>query len=144
MVKSGRFANRSEVIREATKLLLSAGDTPPQASKARSTAHLVSLMIAWTTPDVKAIVLYGSLARAEFTPQSDIDILTIIGRGVPWRVRRTLYDIIYPVIVGMGVDVSLLVVERAGWLNMIQEGDPLARSIRKEGVLLWGSLEHPA
>ncbi len=144
LVKSGRFANRSEVIKEATRLLLSAGDMPPPSSMARSAARLVSLLVEWNTPDVKAIVLFGSLARGELTSQSDIDILVIIRRGRPWKVRRTLYEVIYPVIAALGVDVSLLVLDRGAWLSMVQQGDPLAASILKEGVLLRGNLEHRA
>ncbi len=144
LVRSGRFANRSEAIKEATRLLLSAGDTPPPSAMARGAARLLSLLVAWNTPAVEVIVLFGSLARGEPTPQSDVDILVLIGRGRSWKVRRTLYNLIYPVIAGLGVDVSLLVLDRAAWLSMVQQGDPLALSIMKEGVLLWGRLERPA
>jgi predicted nucleotidyltransferase len=144
LVKSGRFANRSEVIKEATRILLSTGDVPPPAAMARSAARLVSLMVEWNMPDAKAIVLFGSGARGEFTSESDIDILVLIGKGTPWKVRKTLYDLIYPVIASLGIDVSLLVVDKKMWLSMRQQGDPLAVSILKEGVLLRGNLEHLA
>jgi len=144
LVKSGRFANRSEVIKEATRLLLSSGDTPPPSSMARSAARLVSLIVAWNTPSLEAVVLFGSLARSEFTPESDIDILVLISRGSAWKIRRALYNQIYPVIAGLGLDISLIVVDRETWQSMVKQGDPLAVSIRQEGVVLWGSLEHPA
>lgn len=143
LVRSGRFANRSEAIKEATRLLLSAGDLPPPSSMARAASRLVSLLVAWNAPSVDAIVLYGSLARGEAGARSDIDILVVISRGEAWKVRRSLYDLIYPVIVALGVDVSLLVLNRGSWLSMAQQGDPLAGSILKEGVVLWGRLARP-
>lgn len=138
LVKSGRYANRSEVVKDATRLLLSSGDQPPPSSMAKAAARLAALLAAWNTPAIEAIVLYGSTARGETTPESDIDLLVIIREGKPWIVRRTLYELIYPVIASLGVDISLTVLPKNHWLDMIVQGDPLAASILKEGLPLWG------
>ncbi len=138
LVKSGRYANRSEVIKEATRLLLSSGDHPPPSSMAKAAARLATLIAAWNTPTIESIVLYGSLARGETTPESDVDMLVIIREGKPWMIRRALYELIYPVIASLGVDISLIVLTKGDWQGMIKEGDPLARSILKDGRPLWG------
>ncbi len=144
LVKSGRYANRSEVVKEATRLLLSSGDLPPPSSLAKVAARVVSLIVAWNTPTVESVVLYGSVARGEATSQSDIDILIIVSQGKPWQIRKTLYELIYPVIAGLGLDISLTVFSRDSWLGMLRQGDPFATSVLKEGLLLWGQLAPPA
>lgn len=140
LVKTGRYPNRSEVVKEAIRLLLSSGDLPPAPSMAKAAARLAALLAAWNTPAVETIVLFGSTARGEATPESDIDLLVITKEGKPWLVRRTLYELIYPIIASLGVDISLTVFQRNDWLKMLSEGDPLAASIIKEGIPLWGSL----
>jgi predicted nucleotidyltransferase len=138
LVKSGRYPNRSEVIKAATRLLLSSGDQPPPSSMARAAARLTALLAAWNMPTIETIVLYGSQAREEATPESDIDLLVIIKEGKAWMVRRRLYEFIYPVIASLGIDISLTVLTKTDWLSMIDKDDPLAASILKEGVPLWG------
>ncbi len=138
LVKSGRYANRSEVIKEATRLLLSSGDQPPPSSMAKAAARLAALIGAWNTPAIESIVLYGSVARGEAAPQSDVDLLVIIKEGKSWMVRRALYELIYPVIVSLGVNISLIVLTKEDWHGMMEKGDPFAQSILKEGQPLWG------
>jgi Arc/MetJ-type ribon-helix-helix transcriptional regulator len=139
LVKTGRYSNRSEVIKEATRLLLSSGEEPTPASMAKTAARLSALLIGWNTPQVETIILYGSTAREEVTPESDVDLLVIIKDGKPWLVRRVLYGLIYPVIASLGVDISLNIQTKNAWLEMIAQGDPLTTSITKEGLTLWPS-----
>ncbi len=144
LVKSGRYANRSEVIKEATRLLLSSGGLPPPSSMARVAARLVSVLVAWNSLGVESVTLYGSVARGEAGSQSDVDILVVVDKGEPWRIRRSLYELIYPVIAVMGVDISLVVVRREDWLGMLASRDPFAVSVLKEGRPLWGELTRRA
>src|SRR5437667_2555563 len=144
LVKSGRYANRSEVIKEATRLLLSSGGLPPRLAMARVAARLVSALVAWNSLGVESVTLYGSVARGEAGSQSDVDILVIVDKGEPWRIRRSLYELIYPVIAVLGVDISFMVVRREDWLDMLGNGDPFAALVLKEGRPLWGQLRHPA
>ena len=144
LVKSGRYANRSEVIKEATRLLLSSGGLPPPSSMARVAARLVSALVAWNSLGVESVTLYGSVARGEAGSRSDVDILVIVDKGEPWRIRRSLYELIYPVIAVLGVDISFMVVRREDWLDMLGNGDPFVALVLKEGRPLWGQLRHPA
>ena len=144
LVKSGRYANRSEVIKEATRLLVSSGGLPPSSALAEIAARLVSALVAWNSLGVESVTLYGSVARGEAGSQSDIDILVVVDRGEPWKTRRSLYDVVYPVIAALGVDISLMVVSRDNWLDMLGSGDPFALNVLKEGRALWGQLTRPA
>src|SRR5438034_11604270 len=98
LVKSGRYANRSEVVKEATKLLLSSGGLPPPSSMAKVAARLVSVLVAWNSLGVESVTLYGSVARGEAGSQSGCDILVVGDKGEPWRAGRRLYELIYPII----------------------------------------------
>src|SRR2546425_10093217 len=70
LVKSGRYANRSEVIKEATRLLLSSGGLPPASSMARVAARLVSGLGVWDSLGGDSVTPYGSVAHGEGPPQS--------------------------------------------------------------------------
>jgi len=144
LVKSGRYRSRSEVIKEATRLLLSSGGFPPPSSMTMVAARLVSLLVAWDSLGVESVTLYGSVARGEAGSQSDVDILVVVDKGEPWRIRRSLYELIYPVIAVLGVDISLMVVRSDDWLEMLGNGDPFAALVVKEGRPLWGQLTGPA
>jgi predicted nucleotidyltransferase len=144
LVKSGRYANRSEVIKEATRLLLSSGGLPPPSALAEIAVRLVSALVAWNSMGAESVTLYGSVARGEAGLHSDVDILVVAGKGEPWKIRRSLYELIYPVIAVLGVDISLMVVRRADWLDMLAKKDPFAVSVLKEGRPLWGELTRPA
>ena len=144
LVKSGRYANRSEVIKEATRLLISSGGLPPPSALAEIAARLVSALVAWSSLGVESVTLYGSVARGEVGSQSDIDILVVVDRGEPWKTRRSLYDLIYPVIAALGIDISLMVISGENWLEMLGNGDPFALNVLKEGRPLWGQLTSPA
>jgi predicted nucleotidyltransferase len=144
LVKSGRYASRSEVIKEATRLLLSSGGLPPSSLMAGVAARLVSTLVDWDSLGVGSVTLYGSVAREEAGSQSDVDILVVLNRGEPWRTRRKIYESIYPVIEVLGVDISLMVIRADDWLDMLGIGDPFAANVLREGRALWGQLTRPA
>src|SRR3989442_8284979 len=81
LVKSGRYANRSEVIKEATRLLLSSGGLPARLAMAEVAARLVSVLVAWNSVGVESVTLYGSVARGEAGFQSDGGIFFFFCKG---------------------------------------------------------------
>src|SRR5438445_11817489 len=133
LVKSGRYANMSEVIKEATRLLLSSGGLPPPSSMAKVAARLVSVLVAWNSLGVESVTLYGSVARGDAGSESDIDILVVVEKGEPWRIRRSLYELIYPVIAVLGVDVSLMLARREEWLDSLVNSDAFSVSFWQGG-----------
>src|SRR2546430_3519324 len=85
LVKSGRYANRSEVVKEATKLLLSSGGLPPPSSMAKVAARLVSVLVAWNSLGVESVTLYGSVARGEAGLPHDGLHSVLGGKCEAWR-----------------------------------------------------------
>ncbi len=144
LVKSGRYANRSEVIKEATRMLLSSGGSPPPSSMTNVAIRLVSVLVDWDSLGAGSVTLYGSVARGEAGSESDVDILVVVNKGEPWRIRRRVYEVIYPVIEVLGVDISLMVIRKADWLEMVGNSDPFAAQVLKDGRPLWGQLTRPA
>lgn len=139
LVRSGKYRNRSEVLKEGTRLLVSSPDSPPVAM-VKTVSRLASMVMAWGRPGVKAVVLFGSAARGTPTVDSDVDLLVVVEEGDAWRVRSSLYELIYPIMVGSNLDISLMVATVAGWRRMVREEDPIVESILKDGQILWGRL----
>ena len=139
LVKNGLYSSRSNLVREAVRRL--AASESPQAQKATMgelAAKLASTMIAWNEKRVTDVILFGSAARGEATTKSDIDLLVLTEEAHPWRVRRHLYDIIYPIIPVLGIDISLIVINKEVFKHMVKGGDPFAVSIINEGIELHG------
>lgn len=139
LVDAGVYSNRSSLIREALRRLVVSEDRSVQkVALGKLAATFVSVMISWEERMVKDIVLFGSVARGEASAGSDVDVLVLTEGMEAWRVRQRLYGLIYPVIPSLGVDVSLIVIDRRSFISMVQAGDPFALSVVKEGIQLYG------
>ena len=143
LVDAGLYSNRSNLIREAIRRLIVSEDTSAQKTNlGKIAATLVSIMISWEEKTITDIILFGSVARGEATAESDIDLLVLIEDTEGWRIRQRLYDLIYPIIPALGIDVSLIVIDKKSFIQMIEKGDPFALSITKEGIQLQGSFQN--
>jgi len=141
LVRTGLYSSRSILVREAVRRLVASEN--PRDRKAwigELAASLVSTMIVWNEKPVTDVILFGSTARGEATAESDVDLLVLTEEATPWKVRRHLYDIIYPIIPVMGIDISLIVVNKEAFMHMIEGGDPFAVSIMNEGIQLHGEV----
>lgn len=86
--------------------------------------------------NIEAVILYGSVARHEDTPESDIDIAIIIKndmndktreRFIQWSAEMDLrYDCVF----------SIIDIQKK---NMQKWGDilPFYQNVKKEGIVLW-------
>jgi len=141
MVDAGLYSNRSSLVREALRrLVASEGSVMQKSGFGRAVASLASTMIAWSEKSVTDVILFGSVARGQATVESDVDLLVLVENAEGWVVRQRLYDLIYPIIPALGVDVSLVVMDRRRFIGMVGEGDTFAVSVLKEGVQLYGGL----
>ncbi len=97
---------------------------------------LVSALRDIFGPRIHAIVLYGSVARGEATPESDVDIALILKEPMTKEERKQMISRL--------VDLDWKY-DRTFSVNDIEEsrfaewGDvlPYYRAIQKEGVVLW-------
>lgn len=86
--------------------------------------------------NIEAIILYGSVARNESTPESDIDIAVIVKKGMDietkdrficWTADMDLrYDRVFSI-----VDIEKENLQK--WGKIL----PFYQNVQKEGIVLW-------
>ncbi len=138
LVDTGLYSNRSNLIREALRRFIISESMLTRKVDLEKIAVIVSAMISWNENSVRDIILFGSVARREATVESDIDLLVLVENAESWVVRQRLYGLIYAVIPTLEVDVSLIVINRKRFIRMVDEGDPFALSVIREGIQLYG------
>ena len=96
-------------------------------------AHIAQVLRK-VAPDSKAI-LYGSEARGEARPDSDIDILIVLPDNHATFAQRKIEitESLYDVELDTGVSVSPLIVLKSLWERM---KTPFTCNVAKDGILL--------
>jgi predicted nucleotidyltransferase len=84
------------------------------------------------------VVLFGSKARGDSGPESDIDLFVVL-QGELNGLKKTLVDLSYEISLNHGVVLSDLVVgeRRYGWMSQYRE--PIFVEVEREGIELWRS-----
>jgi len=77
--------------------------------------------------------LFGSKARGDDRPESDIDVLVVESTG-DWHVADTVYRIATEVLLDTGVPLSPKVIGRTRYLRLVDEGSPFVANVLREGV----------
>jgi len=140
LVSKGVYSSRSDLFRHALRrFVVSESDLAQNVMIGNVAGMVASTMIAWNEKTATDVILFGSTARGETTSESDVDLLILTENAEPWRVRQRLYDLIYPVIPALGVDISLIVIDRNDFISMVEDRDPFAMSVINEGKQLQGS-----
>ena len=84
---------------------------------------------------LETVVLYGSVARADDTPESDIDIAVIV-HGYTKEMHDEMLDFLVNLELEFGKVISVLLIDYdhyQGWKDVI----PFYKNVRKEGITLW-------
>jgi predicted nucleotidyltransferase len=97
-------------------------------------AALREVVNAVTDGDVQAVLLFGSIARGEATPDSDIDLAVIAPPD--WDNRVELED---SVRMHLGNDCDVLVLTEADFNRLAASGEPVVSDILRDGVALIGA-----
>jgi predicted nucleotidyltransferase len=84
-------------------------------------------------PDAR-IVLYGSRARGEGGPESDLDLLVLLNQEVTSEITRSIRDMLYET--GLQNDLVISVIARSldTWNSPIWQATALYKEIEKEGI----------
>ncbi|PKO22828.1 MAG: hypothetical protein CVU38_07425 [Chloroflexi bacterium HGW-Chloroflexi-1] len=82
------------------------------------------------------VVLFGSKARGDFDPESDLDVLVVLNDG-DWRLRDAVALVAFDPMLEYGVILSPLVVDAADYTWWQDHHAPIYRHISAEGVELW-------
>ncbi len=78
------------------------------------------------------VYLFGSMARGDYSSESDIDILIVSEKAKPTRNR--LQDLGSDLAMRYGVAVSVIVLDAHMWRRGLST---LASTVRREGKLIW-------
>jgi predicted nucleotidyltransferase len=86
-------------------------------------------------PDAE-VILYGSRARGNPQPDSDLDLLVLSPKKLSWREEARIIDILYPIELETGMVLSALVEHKGTWRTAAYQVMPLAQGIAQDGVAL--------
>ena len=84
---------------------------------------------------VQAVILYGSIARGQAGPDSDVDLAVIAATG--WDQAVELQDTVRS---RLGNDCDVLVFTAARFRRLAASGEPVVADILRDGVALVGSM----
>jgi predicted nucleotidyltransferase len=88
---------------------------------------------------VKGAILFGSRARGEFRPDSDVDIAVVLpgARGQFMTAKLMMADMAFDVLLDTGIRVEPLPVWEEEWAHPESHSNPaLLRNIESDGVRL--------
>ncbi len=96
---------------------------------------LVSGLIPIFDGQIEQVILYGSVARGNDTPESDMDIAVLVHSYTP-AMHDAMTDLIVDLELEYDVVLSVLLIdveEFKVWENTM----PFYRNVRKDGITLW-------
>ena len=80
------------------------------------------------------VILFGSFARGEETPDSDYDFL-VLKKGI--KRRRKLAQKLYRSFIGVGVPIDVIVNELLEYEELKKESYMIYKTIDEEGIVLY-------
>lgn len=80
------------------------------------------------------IYLFGSAARGDFGPLSDIDVLVLIPFEVNNSLEEEIFDLAYDVELECGVVFGIVVYSKEFWNSPTASFMPLHKNIEREGI----------
>ena len=85
---------------------------------------------------VRALIVFGSVARGEATMESDLDVLAVIDRELSYAEETAAYDAVYRTNLQYETNISLVIVDSARWELPVWSQLPLYQAVQQEGLLL--------
>jgi len=95
----------------------------------------VDLVVSRFGDQILSIILYGSQARGDAIPESDIDLFVIIRQDTP-ALRQALADIAWQVQFEHNLVISDIIRSANQLQNKISRF-PYYKSVQQEGIVLW-------
>jgi DNA polymerase sigma len=80
------------------------------------------------------VILFGSRARGEATPDSDMDVLIILDEPITNEIRNIVSDCAWKAGFDDGIVVASIVFSRDEWENGPEYYSPFAEAVRSEGI----------
>lgn len=83
---------------------------------------------------LKEIRLFGSKARGDFDPESDIDIFLLFNSDIDWKFENEVWDLAYEIDLQFGVLFNVIIFSTKQLKDPKMRILPFFRSVKKEGV----------
>ena len=111
---------------------------PPSLTPAEQAAleDFVNAVRGSLGSEVVDVQLFGSKARGDATPDSDVDVLVVVRRDEP-KLIDALYDLLLDACLSHNVYISLKVFSEAEYERLNHPRTPFMQNVAKEGVALW-------
>jgi predicted nucleotidyltransferase len=111
---------------------------PPQATPQQRAAvtDYAQRLLAKYGSRILRLTLFGSVARGDFAPYSDIDVLVVADEVSP-DFKASVRKISYAVSLDRDVVLNVHVKARARWEAMRAKGEALWRNVERDGVDLF-------
>jgi len=83
---------------------------------------------------VEKVIVYGSKARGDSDEDSDIDLLLVTSRPIPWRERKAIIDALFDIEMAHDAIISILIVTVEEWSDGILRSTPIYHEIMRDGL----------
>lgn len=83
--------------------------------------------------DFVELKLFGSKARGDARPDSDIDVLVIV-KSDDWHVSDLVYEIVTDILIEKGISISPKVISEKNFKIQKEEGIPFVKNVVREGI----------
>ena len=104
-------------------------DRPAVLAAVISSVH----QLAGRKPEVQKVILFGSMARGDAVPGSDVDLLVVLTEsGQPFLERISQY-----LVSGVPVGVDVFPYTEHELAGMLEDGNPFIRQALNEGITLY-------
>ena len=85
---------------------------------------------------VKEVILFGSKARGDDDPESDIDLLLLTTRPIHWKERHSIVEALFDVEMKYDVVISIIVNSVNDWQTGLSSLLPVHEEITQEGIAI--------
>jgi len=94
-------------------------------------------LLAALPGQVRDIILFGSKARGDGHPESDVDLLIVLENPTKEQ-TDIVYDITFDILLDRGIDLSAITFSREEVMQKRELGTPLMRNVAEEGIIIMG------
>jgi len=101
----------------------------------QAVADYAALLRAQLGTQVREVRLFGSWARGQAGPDSDVDVFVLVDVRDE-RTRTLPYALCDDVLFRLGVNISPTVMDESQWLHLVNRERRIAADITREGIIL--------
>jgi len=80
------------------------------------------------------LYVYGSVARGDFGPESDIDVLVLLEQKMDYALKDEIYDLAFDIELQENVVFGLLIESQVDWESPLLQAMPIHKEIDREGI----------